>query len=179
MTDGRITYNDLERWGACSRGDGDRYSRAALDARLSAGWSLSLVEALSLEWVPAADRIWIATRPDVLTEEQRTAWLDVVVTRAVRAHALTCGVPAVERWAARWLSGEDRSARAAAAAWAARAAAWAPWAAWAAEAARAAWAAEAAWAAWAAAWAAWAAEAEREQQVRDLLGVLLSDEAGA
>ena len=72
--------------------------------------------------------------------------------------------PAWSTWAARWLSGEDRSeaaaeaARAAAgaarAAWAARAAAWAAVAV-AKEAARAAWAATEV--AWAVAWAAWAA----------------------
>jgi hypothetical protein len=113
-------------------------------------------------------------RPGVLTEEQTTAWLDVLVTRAVRSHALRCGVPTVEEWAARWLSGEDRTARAAAAAaWAAAEATWAEAAAWAARAARAA---EATWAAWAAEAAeAAAAAAERERQVRDLLGILESD----
>jgi hypothetical protein len=137
-----ITYEDLERWGACGRKDGERYSREALDARLGAGWSLTLVEVLRMDWVPAEDREWVAVQDGVLTEEQATAWHDVVVTRAVRTHALQCGVPAVERWAAAWLSGEDRSA------------------------ARAARAAE-----WAEAWAA----AERERQVRDLLGVLMGD----
>jgi hypothetical protein len=156
----RITYDDLKQWHACGMDNGEPYSREVLDRRLGTGWSLLLVEVLSLDWVPAEDRIWVATHPDVLTEEQMTAWLGVVVTRAEWAHALGCGVPTVEQWATRWLSGEDRTA--ARAAWAARAAAWA-----AEEAARAA--------AWAAAWAAEEAGWEREQQVRDLLGVLMSD----
>jgi hypothetical protein len=163
-----ITYEDLERWGACGRKDGERYSREALDARLGAGWSLTLVEVLRMDWVPAEDREWVAVQDGVLTEEQATAWHDVVVTRAVRTHALQCGVPAVERWAAAWLSGEDRSAaRAEAARAAARAARAARAEAAVAEAAVAA--------AWAAEWAARAARAERERQVRDLLGVLMGD----
>jgi hypothetical protein len=135
----RITYDDLKQWHACGMDNGEPYSREVLDRRLGTGWSLLLVEVLSLDWVPAEDRIWVATHPDVLTEEQMTAWLGVVVTRAEWAHALGCGVPTVEQWATRWLSGEDRTA------------------------------------AWAAAWAAEEAGWEREQQVRDLLGVLMSD----
>ena len=180
MTNGKITYEDLERWGACDRDEGKRYSRAVLDSRYGAGWSLALREVLEDDRIPAVDRAWVATRREVLSEEQTAAWLDIVVTRVVRKHALRCGVPAVEEWAARWLSGENRSldaARAvvAAAAWSAAwsAAAAATWsAAWSAADGAWSWAADAA--AWSAAWSARAAE--REQQCADLLGILRDGE---
>jgi len=120
------------------------------------------------------DRLPPATQDQLQPQIARA--IEVIVTSAIVEHALDCGVEAVEKWAARWLSGEDRSAwaaraaaAAAAAVEAARAAAWAARAAAeAAEAAEAAWAARAAAraaraaaaaveAAWAAAWAAAAA----------------------
>ena len=126
--------------------------------------------------------MWVAFMPGALTESQRTRLLDKIVTRAnatadavVRDHCLNCGIKVVKEWAARWLSGEDRSADAAAAA---RAAA----AAYAADAARAAAAADAAGATYAARAAAAARTAraagdaadaaECTQQVRDLIQVL-------
>jgi hypothetical protein len=82
--------------------------------------------------------------------------VDGIADRAVETHALHCGIAEVERWAERWLSGEDRSAAAAGDAWEAAAAG-----AWAADAAGDAWntaawraAAHAAAAADAAAWRA-------------------------
>jgi len=49
-----------------------------------------------------------------------------VLTRCITNHALGCEIPEVEQWAAKWLSGEDRSQAAAeAAAEAAWAATWA------------------------------------------------------
>jgi len=131
--------------------------------------------------VPAKDRMWVFWR--AATQAQQAATLERIVTRAVTNHCLTCGIAAVEKWAAKWLSGEDRSGKAAKAAeraaraaratratraaeWAAECAEWAEcaecaavttrWAATAAE-----WAARAARAAviteWAAEWAARAA----------------------
>ena len=98
-----------------------------------------------------------------VTTEQRARF-------AVLCAKTVCDDPAWNTWAARWLSGEDRSRQAAmeaagaATAWAAAAAgaatAWAAWAAWAAEAAEA-WATEA----WAAAWAV-AAEARAAAAAR-------------
>lgn len=38
--------------------------------------------------------------------------IEAIVERAVRLHCIHCGIGAVERWAERWLSGEDRSAEA-------------------------------------------------------------------
>ena len=144
--------------------------------------------------IPAVDRIWAALHDPIIGPRV----VERIVTRAVTTHALTCGVPAVETWARRWLSGDDRTQAAACAAGAAEAAgaaraAGAAWAAEAAEAARAAGAARAAWAARAAeaAWAAWAAEAagaawaaeaaraaEWARQLADIRAVLDEDDAG-
>lgn len=75
--------------------------------------------------------------------------------RPVEAYALHCGIFEVEKWAQKWISGEDRTVEAATRA--ARAA-WVTRAAEAVEVARAAAAAEAAWTAARAAWPAWAVE---------------------
>jgi len=76
--------------------------------------------------IPDADKVWFAVQPGVITKMQIDEFLERTVTRAVTNHALHCGVPEVEEWAKKWLSGEDRSARAAyAAARAAYAAAYA------------------------------------------------------
>jgi hypothetical protein len=74
---------------------------------------LSVLDILDLD-IPAADRVWAALQagPHVPVA------VEAIVRRAVEAHALHCGIAEVEAWAARWLSGEDRSE---AAAWAARA----------------------------------------------------------
>ena len=115
---------------------------------------LTLLEVLDLP-ISWADRVWVICRPDALTHEQKAEWLERIVTRAIRNHALNCGIPTVEAWAQNWLDGTDRSNAAAAAAWTA-------------EAARAARAAEA----WA---AAEAAEAERERQVQDCREILTQE----
>ena len=79
--------------------------------------------------VPAKDRLW----PFFIAAPRaaKAAVVNRAADRQVRAHCLHCGIKTVERWAARWLSGEDRSA---ALAWAsasraARAAEEASWAA--------------------------------------------------
>ena len=160
---------------------------------------LTLLEVLDLP-IPAKDIVWVICRKNALTPEQQAEWLERIVTRAIRNHALNCGILTVEAWARNWLNGSDRSrAEAEAAAWAAeaeaaRAAAWAAEAEAArAEAARAAALAEAAaWAAWAAAalaveaaealaaeavemaWAEAVAE-ERERQVQDCREILTQE----
>ena len=151
-----------------------QYDRTRITALWAGRERLSLREILALD-IPDADKVW------VLTRRHWPAWIECILTRAVRHHVLSCGVPQVEQWAARWLDGTDRSAdaskaaaraassAASSAAWAARAAARA---AEAAEAEAAAWAeaAEAEAAAWAAAAAAAAAERARQvQDARDLL----------
>jgi len=110
----------------------------ATDCGLKVGCtSLTLVEALPL--------------PTITTEQR--------VRFAIMCALKVCSQQEFQAWARKWLSGEDRSAKAAAAAWA-KAAAWAEAEAW----------AEAAWAAEQAAWAvkAWAeaAEAAAEQAAK-------------
>jgi hypothetical protein len=117
-------------------------------------WALSLIE-ITPEVSNARDRVVLR-----------------IVTRAVETHALHCGVPKVEQWARRWISGEDRSAaaaleaeKAAEAAGCTEAEETAQAAAWAAETTDA----EAAWVAEAAVLAAWAeADAEHVRQADDL-----------
>ena len=130
--------------------------------------------------VSAEDRMWVFWR--AATQAQRATTLDRIITRAVTNHCLDCGIDAVEQWAARWLSGEDRSGKAAmAAVWAARAVRAAKAAAraaeWAVEAERATERAE-----WAecAEWAEWSewSEAERDLQLLDALDVLDNTQEG-
>jgi hypothetical protein len=96
--------------------------------------------------VPIEDRIWILCR--ILDSAIRQQWIARIADRAVRNHALKCGVSVVESWAEKWLNGTNRSVEAAARA---RVAAWAAWAARAEV-------------------ATWAAECE--QQIKDLLEIL-------
>ena len=140
----------------------DKYDRERI-VKLCAGKpSLTLLEILDHPDIPDEDKVWVACRDKNPT---RHVAIEVIVTRCVTNHALHCGIPAVEAWAQKWLSGEDRSSRAAA--WASRVAAWPSRAA--AEAALNV--ARSAWAAWNAAWNAWAAwnelDEERSQQVQD------------
>jgi len=138
----------------------DKYDRERI-AKLCAGKpSLTLLEILDHPDIPDEDKVWVACRDKNPT---RHVAIEVIVTRCVTNHALHCGIPAVEAWAQKWLSGEDRSSRAAArasrvAAWPSRAAALAAW--------------NAEWNAWNAAWnaadAAWnEPDEERSQQVQD------------
>jgi hypothetical protein len=156
------------------------YDRARVTALWAGRETITTRDILALD-ISAADRIWAALQDDSIAGRV----VERIVTRAVTTHALTCGVPAVEAWAARWLDGTDRSGEAAEAAWVA---AWVARAAWAAEAARAAEVAEAAEAARTAeaAWVARAAAAaevagaavraaERDHQLADIRAVLDED----
>jgi hypothetical protein len=153
------------------------YSRAEVEAVFNGRESLTLAEILTAD-IPPEDRIWVLTRPGVMTPEQVKTFCDKTADRAVRNYCLNSGIKAVEEWAAKWLSGEDRTAGAAY--WAANSAAMAANSA-AYSAARAAyWAAKAAdsaareaayWAADSAAYSA-AMAAEREAQVADLLEII-------
>jgi hypothetical protein len=132
------------------------YSRAKVEAVFNGRESLTLAEILTAD-IPPEDRIWVLTQPGVITPEQVKEFCDKTADRAVRNHCLNSGIKAVEEWAAKWLSGEDRTA------WAAREAAGeAIYSAAAREAARAA--REAARAAYGAAnsttWAAYSAARE-------------------
>ena len=114
-----------------------RWDRAAIDAILGPT-GLSLRAILTRDDVTVSDRLWVGWH--LLSPDARRMALTTIVTRAVTTHARACGVPSVEIWADRWLTGVNRTEAAAevAAAEAARAvvAAWtaaAPAAAWAAE----------------------------------------------
>ena len=175
-----FTVDDVMSFDPC-------YTREQVTALFNGRETITLHDALTMD-IPATDRVWFACQLTVLPEATRAAWTDRIVTRAVTNHALHCGIPVVESWAARWLNGTDRSRAATTAAWAAATAAWA--AAWAA----AATAAEAAAAVWAvAATAAWAtaaeaaaeaaaatAEAARKDeyslQIQDLLNIIQENE---
>ncbi len=158
----------------------ERPCKEYTEARLLELWAgrgaLAVNDILNLD-IPAADKVWVLCRPDVMTPEQRARWLGTIVERAIRRVLGKSNVPKWERWAERWLSGEDRTRKSAeAAAEAATRAAWAE--AWAAEAS--AWAAvEEAWAEAAAVEegsAARAAEAaEYEKQINDCLEILKGD----
>ena len=169
------------------------YTRERLEELWAGHERRDLLQILGLN-IPATDKVWACCRDTPLREP----WLfGRVLTRCIRDHALNCGVSAVEQWAQRWLSGEDRSAYAADAsadaawaaysAWVARAAAEAAWYAqvathYAAECATRAAANAADWAANAAARAAWSAvcaagaaagaEQERERQLQDMREVI-------
>ena len=74
-------------WKNRMRADGKRYSDANLKKLFHGKKSLTLTECLRKR-IPARDKIWLATRLGVLTKKQTSAWLDLVVTRAVKTHAL-------------------------------------------------------------------------------------------
>jgi len=145
-----VTREQVVSWKPCCRELGERYDDAHLDALFAGRASLTPADTAALN-IPREDVVWLWAQAGALPHNVRQRWIERVVYRAVETHALRCGVPSVEEWALRWLSGEDRSEASAAraTAWAARAAAWA---------ARA---------------AAWAGEAnERERQVVDLLAAV-------
>lgn len=115
----KITIRNLDEWGACDRRDGERFSDARLKRILRGRTSLALEEVFRLHLLDE-DKIWIATRPGVMTRAQTRRWLELVVIRAVRTHALRCGTASVE---AAWEVAEE-AARGAAARAASVEAAW-------------------------------------------------------
>ena len=104
-----ITIKDLDKWGACSRGDGERYSADRLHNLLRGRKGWTPLEVSRMRSVPVEDRIWVLLRPEVLGRDGLLRVVDAIADRAVRRHALHCGVAGVEAWAYRWLSGDDRS----------------------------------------------------------------------
>ena len=175
-----ITVNQIHRWGPCSAGAGEPYSRENLK-RMFGGKSITPLAVCNLD-IPAEDRLWVLIRSEIFTNnELRLLGADFAESvlpifekaypNDTRPKDLIEGIRlfvrgeisaqdlAVLRDAARVASRVASGA----AAWASGAAAWA--AAWASGAA--AWAAKdaaraATWASGAAAghaaWAAWAAE---------------------
>lgn len=134
----KVTVKQMLEFGPCKE-----YSESRVRKLWAGNWSLIPLQISELD-IPAADRVWALCR--VLDPDIRTRWINMIVERAIRKYVLGCGIPEVEQWGERWISGADRSSTEA------KVAAWAAAAAWAVKAA-------AAWAVKAAAAAAWAAKA--------------------
>ena len=77
-----------------------QYPRERLGQLWAGRARLSVLDIAALD-IPAADRVWalLEDGPHIAPA------VELIIARAVKTHALHCGVPAVERWAARWLSG--------------------------------------------------------------------------
>ena len=91
------TVDEMLAEGPCAQ-----YDRPRITTLWARRERLSLREILDLD-IPDRDKIW------VLTRHGWPAWIERLVTRAVRDHARRCGVREVEQWAARWLDGTDRT----------------------------------------------------------------------
>ena len=87
------------------------YDRVRVTELWDGRHGLTLGDILELE-IPVTDRLWVVARSGIAVP-----WTERIVTRAVTTHVLSCGIPAVECWAVRWLDGTDCSAKAT---WAAR-----------------------------------------------------------
>ena len=155
------------------------------------GGSFTIVDVLRADWISAADRVWVATRPGMLSDRILRLFAARCARRALECERAAGREPDQRSWAAvetveRFARGEatdeelvsaaTAARRAAATAAARRAAATAAATAAAATAAAAAAAGDVA-ATWEAAWAAAAEEAgarqtKRQQQVADLLELL-------
>jgi hypothetical protein len=90
--------------------------------------SVTYLEILNTDKIPLENIIWVFCQPGILNKDVSDQWTEIIITRAVKNHALHCGIEKVEQWATNWLSGVDRTAKAAryahsAAGYAARAAA--------------------------------------------------------
>lgn len=117
----RITIEKLRKWEACCSAPGQRYDDANLRRLFRGKPSLSLVEVLRKRSVPYEDRVWVATRPGAMTKRQIQAFCNCTADRAVRRHALHCGVEAAKAGPARaWAVMMAAREAAAGAAWAAR-----------------------------------------------------------
>ena len=183
----KITIADLDRWGACDRGDGEKYSDANLKKLMKGKSSIDIIDVLYLRILPE-DILWVVLREELLPKGVLRELAHKFAKRAVRKHCLKCGIAEVEQLAKEYLKSGNVADAAAAATDAARdAAAWAARAA--ARAARVAvWyvtrdaalgaAADAADAAWAVTRDARAAAAERKWQVAQVRKILKEKENG-
>ena len=86
------------------------YPRDRVEALWGGRERLGILEVCDLD-IPAMDRLWLLCKApwSVIAPA-----IFAIVERSVRDHALSCGVPEIEAWAGRWLSGEDRSEESAA-----------------------------------------------------------------
>jgi hypothetical protein len=71
--------------------------------------SVTYLEILDTDKIPLWDIIWVFCQFTVLDKDIRNQWLEIIVTRAIKTHALHCDVDKVEEWAKNWLSGVDRT----------------------------------------------------------------------
>ena len=104
-----ITVQDLDRWGCCGRGPGEKYS----DEYLNRVLPKTPLQIANMRSIPVEDRVWVLLREEVLGDDVPEVMAEIV-DPVVRKYALHCGVTEVEAWAAKWLSGEDRTKAAAA-----------------------------------------------------------------
>ncbi|MEN7973942.1 MAG: hypothetical protein ABFR47_08935 [Verrucomicrobiota bacterium] len=67
-----IEVKDLDRWGACCRGDGQTFSNAVLDTLLRGRARLTTLEVsyLTRRGVSAADLVWLLLRYPILTKNE-------------------------------------------------------------------------------------------------------------
>ena len=100
-----ITVDDILGWNPCPR-----YTRKRLERLVGDG--VTLMEILRSH-IETKNKIWIATRPGVLSSRTRERWLEIMCERAIRRVLGKSGIPEWEIWAEQWISGTDRSAGAA------------------------------------------------------------------
>ena len=162
----RLTINRVMSYKPC-------YKKEKIEALFAGRKIISLHDVAEMD-IPYKDKVWLFTRPNVLSRKIKDKWLEIIITRAINTAKHVYINPEWNKWADNWLDGTNRSADAAYAAYAAYAAAdAAAYAAYAAYAAADA-AADAADAAYDAADAAHAAECK--QQVNDLFNLLKKGE---
>ena len=100
-----ITVDDILGWNPCPR-----YTRKRLERLVGDG--VTLMEILRSH-IETKNKIWIATRPGVLSSRTRERWLEIMCERAIRRVLGKSGIPTWEIWSEQWLTGKDRSAGAA------------------------------------------------------------------
>lgn len=104
----KITYDMLEDWGRCASEDGEKYSKENVLKLTSGRAELTALECLDLD-IPDEDKVWLVLRPEILGQDKYEQYGYEVATQAVKRHCLHCGIPKVEEWAKKWISGEDRT----------------------------------------------------------------------
>lgn len=103
-----VTRGQLLEWNLCCRYESGCYCDENLDMLFKGEDLISWASVFELK-IPAAGKIWLATRPGTLSLEIQKRFIDIVIGRAIRSHCLNCGVRNVEAWARAWLSNTDRT----------------------------------------------------------------------
>jgi len=107
----KITINKLKKWECC-------YSTEELKSIFGNKKYFTPIEVARKRSVSIEDRIWVLLRPEILGVDLPLV-MDEIVGYVVKKNCLKCGVAEVEKWAEKWLSGEDRSYDSAYSAWSA------------------------------------------------------------